>query len=134
MTVLAIHYFRYLETYWGYLHYSYLLGYLIIIKSIIHYLLGESSLYSAGFSGAILGLMTIYPSETILGFDCQPQYYSTIVMFIIQLIPGHTFFYGHLSGIIAGYIFLWIWTSLLGKQPQPTLLRQRKSHLAGSYI
>ena len=133
LSLLALYNYRYVETRLGWEGYGLTLVYLLFSKTFIYYyFLNEENQVSLGFSGIILGLMTISPEEKIFGFDCDPRYYSTIVLFIVQLIPQSSF-YGNLSGVIAGYLFLVIPPQYLIKteslKPHNHLLRQRKSHL-----
>lgn len=75
-----------------------------IILYSIHNLIPSTKRYTIGFSGIIFGLIVLYYS--LLGTSTAVSMIGLVVSIIPQLlIPGISF-EGHLSGIIAGVIFV----------------------------
>lgn len=77
-----------------------------IILLTIHKIFPSRKVYTVGFSGVIFGLIVIYytllntsPGVTILGL---------MVSIIPQLLVPGISFEGHLSGIIAGFIYVFL--------------------------
>jgi len=62
-----------------------------------------------GYSGVIFGLLTLYPTNNIFGYYCDPLYSVFVLVFIIQVLSiiegGRVSFKGHMIGIISAYIF-----------------------------
>lgn len=77
-----------------------------VILYAIHALFPSRKVVTVGFSGVIFGLAVIY--YTLLG---QSTYVNAIGLFasiVPQLMVPGISFEGHLSGIIAGFIYVWL--------------------------
>lgn len=75
-----------------------------IILYIIHAVLPSRKIYTVGFSGIIFGLMVVYFS--LLNTNIGITMAGLIISIIPQLIIPGISFEGHLSGIIAGIIYI----------------------------
>lgn len=105
MNLIAFISFRSLEDKLGHLQYAVLLGVLLVLKTLIYsFCLADHYQASFGFSGVIFALLTIYPSDNLMGIALDRRFYPVALLFLMQLIPNSSF-YGHLSGIVAGYLY-----------------------------
>ena len=75
-----------------------------IILYIIHKVFPSRKVYTVGFSGVIFGLIVVY--YTLLGKGPGVSFIGLLVSILPQLVVPGISFEGHLSGIIAGIIFV----------------------------
>ncbi|AGF85170.1 membrane protein [Moumouvirus goulette] len=75
-----------------------------IILYIIHALIPSRKVYTVGFSGVIFGLIVIYYMS--LGQGAGITLTGLVVSILPQLVIPGISFEGHLSGIIAGLIYI----------------------------
>ena len=77
-----------------------------IILYIIHLLLPSRKVYTVGFSGVIFGLIVIY--YFMLNRSAGITLAGLVISIIPQLFIRGISFEGHLSGIIAGFIYVFL--------------------------
>jgi len=92
---------------------------------------------SAGFSGVLFCILTIEchnheGSRNFFGFSFPSRVYPWILLFVIQLVMGNVSFYGHLSGILFGYVY--IYKLLDPLVPTNLLNKLERSRFMGWYI
>jgi rhomboid domain-containing protein 1 len=74
------------------------------ILYLINYLIPSTKTITIGFSGVIFGLFVV--SQKLSGYDLTHIGTKNIIQILPQLlIPGISF-WGHLSGIISGFIYI----------------------------
>lgn len=133
MNLMTLFNLRYIEDKLGHYRYASLLTILMVLKTFLYsFCLGDHYQASFGFSGVIFGLVTIYPSQNIMGIAIDQRFYSVALLFLMQLVPNSSF-YGHLAGILAGFVFMEVFKGYVDNSSSTItggVLRQRQSRLA----
>ena len=61
---------------------------------------------SVGFSGVLYSILTIYPNNTVYTFYMKSPLYTPILLIVNQFLFKDISFFGHLVGIMSGYLYL----------------------------
>ncbi|KAL6850425.1 hypothetical protein ACP4OV_021052 [Aristida adscensionis] len=83
--------------------------------------------HAVGFSGVLFGMKVVLNAMTddfimLHGLVIPAKYAAWAELFLIQaLVPG-TSFLGHLGGVLAGFVYLWLKRSFSGPDPLARLL------------
>lgn len=75
-----------------------------ILLYFIHMIFPSTKVYTVGFSGVIFGLIVIYYS--MLNMSPGITFTGLVISILPQLVAPGISFYGHLSGIIAGIVYV----------------------------
>jgi membrane associated rhomboid family serine protease len=105
---LAIYSLARIEAMLGSRVYLYTITYFLVMNALVIESINrfyETPLH-VGFSGVIFGLLTLYPSNNIFGWYCNPKYFIVALLAVTQLLFANASFIGHLAGIISGYIYI----------------------------
>ena len=122
LNVIGLYNLRSFEEKLGSFKYFCLVIYLLTMKSLIYlFLIGKPGQIvhpfnddipkSLGFMGILFGLMTLEPKNQVFWIQCDPKYYSFILLSLAQLIP-HSCFYSNLSGILASYLYTYVYENV----------------------
>ncbi|CAL4964100.1 unnamed protein product [Urochloa decumbens] len=94
-------------------------------------LLGDSTAYydhhCIGFSGVLYGMITVLTGQSnyivwLQGIDTLAKYAVWADMFITQALCANVSFLGHLGGILAGQVYLWLKHLFKGRDPLTLLI------------
>ncbi|KAJ6808824.1 rhomboid-like protein 14, mitochondrial [Iris pallida] len=85
--------------------------------------------YAVGFSGVLFGMKVVLNSVSdgstnVYGVEVPSSHAAWAELILIQMFVPESSFLGHLSGILAGLLYLWLRNSLAGPNPLTVLLRK----------
>ena len=118
LSLICLHSYRDLEDKQGWRSYLIFLCMLTMVKTLIYCLLNDFASVSTGFYSVMFALYSLNPGTKLLGIQCEPQYYSLILLVFAQSIP-FTSFCGNLSGILTGHLLKFL-ADTQPDSPQPT--------------
>ncbi|UFX99809.1 rhomboid protein [Megavirus baoshan] len=105
---ISLYYLSFLEDSLGHKQFAIAIVFIWLVSSIIlyiiHAIMPSRKVYTVGFSGVIFGLIVIY--YTSLNQSAGITITGLIISILPQLIVPGISFEGHLSGIIAGIIYI----------------------------
>ncbi|AUV58590.1 rhomboid [Bandra megavirus] len=105
---ISLYYLSFLEDLLGHTQFAIAIIFIWLVSSmilyIIHAIMPSRKVYTVGFSGVIFGLIVIY----YISLNQNPGITMTglIISILPQLVVPGISFEGHLSGIIAGVIYI----------------------------
>lgn len=110
MNSLSLLQLRHIEKRCGMMNYCTMLIYFAIMTRLltryIYIISNNVNIISIGFSGILFGLITLYPPSNIFGVKIHPQLIPVALLFLTQMTVRNAGFIGHLSGILAAWIFM----------------------------
>jgi len=111
---LSLYNLRFIELMTSSKEYAMMILFLTISNSVIWNIVREFMFiqFSIGFSGVLFGIITIYPQNYFFEFKINKYLYPYMMLMFMQIIVPNASFFGHLVGIISGYLYLWTCTSI----------------------
>lgn len=85
--------------------------------------------YAVGFSGVLFGMKVVLNSVSdgstnVYGVEVPSSHAAWAELILVQMFVPEASFLGHLSGILAGLLYLWLRNSLAGPNPLTVLMRK----------